>query len=784
MTAGAHTVTVFTDPLAGDWSAPLASNPYLTDNLTGWAAGPFGTAWTWQPDGSASGGNNLCRSESYPVPRTPATLYRVRATVTLSVASPFTVALFYGTTPAGASKGPFWLPAEAVDQTWWTSLSAGTHNLEATFDPTGIDSKYIYVGPCVYTWGDTSPAFNVTTLELTQRLSPGVDLSCLVDSVSISHGRDDPASQPEASSATVDFTTTPSDPLPVEVDVGAVIEVATTVGTGASSQRFVGRITDIALGWDDAGADTPDAGVGQIVAVGPLADLGRRVVGAEPFPQELDGARVGRVLAAAGITLDPYTSDPGTVQILARDIDSQPALDVALDAATSANGVLWQTRGGDIRYADADHRRGTPAALALDACDLLVTPTWRRNLDGLVNSLSVGYGVTPEGGEQPRYVAADAASMSKWGTYEYTATTALAALADASAISLLLLARNSSPVWVMAALPVDVAGLDSDTYQTLLGLDMHSLLTLTGLPAVGQSPTITHLWVEGWREELTYGGHSLELVVSGYCRTAPPPRWDEASPAWRWGGETLTEQRRNLSVVPRVPTSGASGWRPNDATSHAVQLGAASPAPHPQGILTTAKVTALAPMVGTIAAASLYAVDGDAAPTATARGLGVWVWAPWPSDVRLYMTTGQAASDKTTRIPANTWSYCTTKAPATGIAIAIVYKVGSPVALNDAVWMTGSITEAGTVPASFFDGAIPDTSAQRFDWVGAAGVSASTQSAVGAIAGGVDPSWTWDSAACLGPPIDYGRWDDQPATLRWDQLNPETTWDQYGTGAL
>jgi hypothetical protein len=189
-------------------------------------------------------------------------------------------------------------------------------------------------------------------------------------------------------------------------------------------------------------------------------------------------------------------------------------------------------------------------------------------------------------------------------------------------------------------------------------------------------------------------------------------------------------------------------------------------------------------MVGTIAAASLYAVDGDAAPTATARGLGVWVWAPWPSDVRLYMTTGQAASDKTTRIPANTWSYCTTKAPATGIAIAIVYKVGSPVALNDAVWMTGSITEAGTVPASFFDGAIPDTSAQRFDWVGAAGVSASTQSAVGAIAGGVDPSWTWDSAACLGPPIDYGRWDDQPATLRWDQLNPETTWDQYGTGAL
>ena len=206
--------------------------------------------------------------------------------------------------------------------------------------------------------------------------------------------------------------------------------------------------------------DTPDAGVGQLIAVGPLAMLGRRVVGAVPFPLELDGARVARVMQAAGMPLDPLTSDPGTVQILARDIDSTSALDAAQAAAVDAAGILWETRTGQVRYADADHRRNTPPALTLDACDILVTPTWRRDLDGLVNDVSIGYGLAPEGGEQPRYTAAAPASVARWGTYAYTAATALAALTDATKAGQLLLARNSAPVWVMANLPVDVAGLD------------------------------------------------------------------------------------------------------------------------------------------------------------------------------------------------------------------------------------------------------------------------------------------------------------------------------------
>jgi hypothetical protein len=571
MTIGSHTVKVFTDPLAGDWSAPIASNPYLTDSIDGWREGPFGTPWVWYPNGTAGGGSlGMNRSNSYPVPRTAASAYRVRATVTIPTDTLMTIGLFYGDTAGTAWGGPYWNPGRAFSQSTWGEVKAGTHTLEVIVDPTTVDPAFGFLGPHIYSWGDSATPFVISSLELTQRLSPGIDLSCLVDSVSINHGRDDSTSQPEASSATVDFTTSATDPLPLEVDIGAVVEVSTAVGEGASSQRFVGRITDLALGWDDQGQDTPDAGLGQIVATGPLADLGRRVVGDTPWPQELDGARVARALAVAGVILDPLTSDPGTVELLPRDIDATPALDAATAAAVDATGVLWQTRGGEVRYADADHRRGTPPSLQLDACDVLVTPTWRRTTEGLVNEVSVGYGVAPEGGEQPRFTESAPGSIAKWGSYSYSASTALAELEDAEQAGRLLLARNSAPVWVMAVLPVDVAGLDLDRTMALLDLDMHALITLTGLPSLGHAPTSAALWVEGWRETMTHSTHVLELVVSGYCRTAPPPRWDDVSPDWAWEGMDPTATWDDMACLG--PPSNLGRWNDQPATLRWDQL--------------------------------------------------------------------------------------------------------------------------------------------------------------------------------------------------------------------
>lgn len=367
-----------------------------------------------------------------------------------------------------------------------------------------------------------------------------VDLTCWVEELSIRHGRTDTTTQPEAASITLDLDLEiPPPPL----DVGTELVVRTVV-EDESFDRFRGHITDLTVGWDDAGEDTPNAGVAQVTAVATLGNLGRRVVGDAPFPQELDGARVSRVLALAGVMLDPAYSDPGTVQILPRDIDSTDAMSVANEAAESALGVLWQTVEGEIRYADADHRRNTPSSVTLDACQVLVTPTWSRTIQGLTNKVSLGYGVAPEGGEQPRILYQNDASMARYGTYDYSLTTVLALQADAQAMAQLLVTRNARPVWIMTNLPLAMKDLDTPTTLAVLDLDVHDLITLTGLPVAipGGTPATAALWVEGWSETLRYGDHELELVVSGFCRTSPPTEWDDVDPSWVWDsmGATTT----------------------------------------------------------------------------------------------------------------------------------------------------------------------------------------------------------------------------------------------------
>jgi hypothetical protein len=374
------------------------------------------------------------------------------------------------------------------------------------------------------------------TLVYANRSAPtgtAVDVTCLVDDVSLVHGRDDASSQPTASSATLNVTVSPTAPLPAAVDIGAWL-VVTTVLDGERFTRFTGRVTDMAIGWDDAGENTPEAGFGQIVAIGVLADYGRRIIGEAPFPQELDGARVARVFAAAGLALNPATSDPGVVAINPRDVDASNALEVAQAAAEDGGGIVWETRAGDVRYADAEHRRNAIVDLDLDACDLYVSPTWARNLGGLVNEITLGYGVKPDDGDLPTIVAADAASAAAYGRYEYSVTTEIATQADAQKRALLILTRNRAPSWQLNALPVAVPELDVAQTRALLGLDVHGLVRVTGLPATGSTPTSFAAWVEGWTERLAWGVHELELTVTDYCRTSPPPRWNDLDPALTW----------------------------------------------------------------------------------------------------------------------------------------------------------------------------------------------------------------------------------------------------------
>lgn len=349
----------------------------------------------------------------------------------------------------------------------------------------------------------------------------------------IRHGRSSVDQQPDAATATlvVDraaFTELPTIGDELRVELGADVRWwlgLTDAAWTAARPRFVGELTDVTV---SARSDITGPQLVTLAAVTRRARLGRTFVGGAPWPQELDGARAARILDdAAGLTV--AAGDPGTVQVLARDVDRQPALGLLDDLARSTGGVLVETRDGAIRWHDAAHRSARPPAVTLPAADVIAPAATAQSLAGLVNSLTVHYG----GSEQLQLAAS--ASVDRYGPQAADVPTELATRADARLFGRLLLGRRARPRWSTPGLTVDLIRTvpDADTAGRLLGLEFGDLLAVTGFPSAGPFST-AQLWVEGWTETVTRTGWRLAVDVSDYQLTATPLRWRDVPPDLAW----------------------------------------------------------------------------------------------------------------------------------------------------------------------------------------------------------------------------------------------------------
>lgn len=183
------------------------------------------------------------------------------------------------------------------------------------------------------------------------------------------------------------------------------------------------------------------------------------------------------------------------------------------------------------------------------------------------------------------------------------------------------------------------------------------------------------------------------------------------------------EARRNLSISPRAS---AGGWLSNDVAKWTNALNEPVLAAHPLGITTACKVTTTATAGATLA--STYNLD-NLANSATVRGAGVWVYAPVPAAVTMYMTAAPAATTKVTNIPANVWTYCTTAGAASGYDVVAVTRAAGAAVAGEVTYLTGSIVETGKVPTTYFDGDTADDGATMHAWTGTPGASVSIETA-------------------------------------------------------
>jgi hypothetical protein len=278
--------------------------------------------------------------------------------------------------------------------------------------------------------------------------------------------------------------------------------------------------------------------------VGPKASLGRQLVGDTPWPAELDGARVARLLAlATGVTAGAV--DSGTVQLLARDVDRQPLLKLLDDAATDAEGLVVELRDGTLAYHDADHRVAAATAVELTSAQVLWPLSWSQDLQGIVNDLTVSWGAAEP---QAEVRMTDTASIAVHGLYAAKVSTQLATQAAADAYALLTVARRARPWWDLPAMTLELVRGVPELAAQLLALEVSDLLQVTGFPT--DAPLqLGRLWVEGWTETVTAESWTLQLAVTPYGRTGPAARWVDVPSDLTWA-----------DLDPAMSWAGAASW--------------------------------------------------------------------------------------------------------------------------------------------------------------------------------------------------------------------------------
>jgi hypothetical protein len=406
-----------------------------------------------------------------------------------------------------------------------------------------------------------------------------------VESATISHGRGSVSDPPNASTATVTLIVPDlppwqvSDPITVQAD-GRI--------------RFTGRITDVNM--THRATDPPEA-VLALTCVGPVADLGRYDVGDIPWPLESSYDRADHILRQATAAYIIEGNPP--LQVVARDVDRQRALDLVTGLAEDAGAAVFDTPDGVVVFQHFDARAQTwlyllwseapdtwsdhPETWADTAvvspsapnpielpCDAVAwEPVWTLSSGQIINHVTIGYGTPEPGYTQPGIIGQVPESIARYGRMHYGNDTQLADLGSAQYRAGLILDRRAQPRWAMSSVTLYPDDMEPATREDVLGLLCGARVSIAPMPAPSPAPTVVAV-VEGWVQELSPHGNTITLNLSdplhsyaGIVWNAldPATLWEDVDPALAWQDAIVSPDMPLARAAEVAPYSGQS-WEP------------------------------------------------------------------------------------------------------------------------------------------------------------------------------------------------------------------------------
>lgn len=370
-----------------------------------------------------------------------------------------------------------------------------------------------------------------------------LDLDNVEYQVSVTHGRNDIKSQPEASTAVI--------VVRGSAGLTAAISDAMTI-TAYSEPRFTGEVTDISI---THLSSVPPVALTTITGIGNLSNLGGRITGASGYASETVYSRADEILTDSGETfINGGTSALELFSVASADATPQTCLDAIQALAEWSGGTYFDTPEGYIVFESYGSRGSTAfpgawsalvepwsaysvawdtfptsfAATSLPGNGIIFTPTWNQNQVSIINDVSVSYG-TPA----TYYTATDADSISTYGRRALTLETGLKAVTDATTRADEILLAQALPLWNLGNISIYVDQLNSTERALVLNLMSGSSVVVNDLPEPAPYGQFLGI-VEGWSETYIPGQHILTLSISDPRYSYQTVTWGEVAATLQW----------------------------------------------------------------------------------------------------------------------------------------------------------------------------------------------------------------------------------------------------------
>jgi hypothetical protein len=353
------------------------------------------------------------------------------------------------------------------------------------------------------------------------------------------------------------------------VELLDVVIIEVTNSSGVFVKLFTGEVSGVYNRFEGAGAAGKPNTL-QIQAIGALGLLVKRTAGSVSYPEELDGARIQRILQETLFiawedlsntqtwddftteTWDSYgiqgidTIDAGRYEVLARPAAIEQAYNLTDETQQSGLGYLYDTTDFQIGYADAERRITNYSDNIIEVNADLVNADIQTRLQtaDIVNSVVILY-------DDPiaEVAAQNDTSINDYGLLQEIRSTILAEQADAEEQAVNFVNFRGTPRTSLGEVSINLANdaITNTVRDDLLTVSMDTLLYVDNIPVGLISSGFFEGFVEGWTWSLGRRNLELSMSVSNSIYSTLDVQWEDYNPLTQW--QNLDNTTRWLDVI-------------------------------------------------------------------------------------------------------------------------------------------------------------------------------------------------------------------------------------------